>query len=182
MVITKGGRCTAAGAFTRFPPRRRSDAAAIRGSPRRSRAHGARAPRRGFDSGLAPVLDCLFEPASTVIGERAFGASPDAVAACGVAFVEAALSEGVVPVRSTSPGWTHALDSHHAVARGGSTIDELAERRPRALPRRGRGRCPAVLVGARALSRARPVASGVALVGRHRRRPSARTSGFSGSS
>ena len=51
----------------------------------------------GFDSGLAPVLDCLVESASTVIGDRAFGAAPDAVAACGVASVRAMLAEGSCP-------------------------------------------------------------------------------------
>src|SRR6267143_1053085 len=66
--------------FTRFPP----PAAVGRAMARELRA-------AGFDSGLTPVLDCLLNPACTVIGDRAFGIAPNAVAAYGVAFVEAML-------------------------------------------------------------------------------------------
>src|SRR5437016_4525139 len=134
--------------FTRFPP-----AATIGrcGDPRLAAAV-ARAMARelraaGFDSGLAPVLDCLFDPASTVIGERAFGASPDAVAACGVAFVEAALSEGLVPVAKHFPGHGRTpLDSHRTLPDVGATIDELAS--GDLVPFRAAiaAGCPAVLV------------------------------------
>src|SRR5262249_58607282 len=51
----------------------------------------------GFVSGLAPVLDCLLNPANTVIGDRAFGTAPDVVAVCGAAFVEATLAAGLIP-------------------------------------------------------------------------------------
>jgi beta-N-acetylhexosaminidase len=115
--------------FTRFPP-----AAAIgrAGDPRLAAAV-ARAMARelraaGFDSGLAPVLDCLYDPASTVIGERAYGASPDAVAACGVAFVEAALAEGVIPVAKHFPGHGRTpLDSHRELPEVGASIDALTD-------------------------------------------------------
>src|SRR5207249_4969881 len=91
--------------FTRFPP----PAAVGRSGDPHLAVAVARAMARelraaGFDSGLAPVLDCLLNPANMVIGDRAFGTAPDVVAACGVAFVEAMLSEGLVPVAKHFPG------------------------------------------------------------------------------
>jgi beta-N-acetylhexosaminidase len=101
----------------------------------------------GFDSGLAPVLDCLLDPANTVIGDRAFGTAPDAVAAHGVAFVEAMLAAGLLPVAKHFPG--HGLtsvDSHHALPETSATLADLegGELVPfRAALAAG---CPAVLV------------------------------------
>src|SRR5207245_1608977 len=85
--------------FTRFPP----PAAVGRSGDPHLAAAVARAMARelraaGFDSGLAPVLDCLLDPANTVIGDRAFGAAPDVVAACGAASVAAMLATGLIPV------------------------------------------------------------------------------------
>jgi beta-N-acetylhexosaminidase len=101
----------------------------------------------GFDSGLSPVLDCLLEPASTVIGARAFAADPDVVAACGVAFVEALLAEGLIPVAKHFPGHGRtALDSHATLPEVDATLGDLerADLRPfRAAFAAG---CPAVLV------------------------------------
>src|SRR5213593_1897906 len=83
--------------FTRFPP----PATVGRTGDPRLAAAVARAMARelraaGFDSGLAPVLDCLLNPACTVIGDRAFGAAPDVVAACGAASVAAMLATGLI--------------------------------------------------------------------------------------
>src|SRR5439155_1529809 len=101
----------------------------------------------GFDSGLAPVLDCLLNPANTVIDDRAFGTAPDIIAACGVAFVEALLSEGLVPVAKHFPGHGRtSVDSHLALPDVDATIDELE--RWDLVPFRaalGAG-CPAVMV------------------------------------
>src|SRR5439155_126077 len=101
----------------------------------------------GFDSGLAPVLDCLLNPANTVIGDRAFGTTPDVVAACGVAFVEAMLSQGLIPVAKHFPGHGRtSIDSHLALPDVDATIDELE--RADLVPFRaalGAG-CPAVMV------------------------------------
>jgi len=134
--------------FTRFPP-----AAAIgRSGEVRLAAAVARAMARelraaGFDSGLSPVLDCLLKPTSTVIGPRAFGADPDVVAACGVAFVEALLAEGLLPVAKHFPGHGRTpLDSHVTLPEVGATLGDLerADLRPfRAALEAG---CPAVLV------------------------------------
>jgi beta-N-acetylhexosaminidase len=134
--------------FTRFPP---PATVGHSGDPRMAAAV-ARAMARelraaGFDSGLAPVLDCLLDPASTVIGDRAFGTAPDAVAACGVAFVEAMRSEGLLPVAKHFPGHGRAsVDSHLALPDVDATMDDLE--RGDLVPFRaalGAG-CPAVMV------------------------------------
>jgi len=156
--------------FTRFPP-----AAAIgrAGDPRLAAAV-ARAMARelraaGFDSGIAPVLDCLFDPASTVIGERAYGAAPDEVAACGVAFVEAALAEGVIPVAKHFPGHGRTpLDSHRELPEVGASNDELT--RGDLVPFRAAldAGCPAVLVAHvryRALDPTLPASLSPAIIG-----------------
>jgi beta-N-acetylhexosaminidase len=156
--------------FTRFPP-----AAAVgrSGEPRLAAAV-ARAMARelraaGFDSGLAPVLDCLLAPASAVIGERAFGADPDVVAACGVACVEAMLAEGLVPVAKHFPGHGRtALDSHLTLPDVGATLADLerADLRPfRAALAAG---CPTVLVAHvryRALDPALPASLSPGVIG-----------------
>jgi beta-N-acetylhexosaminidase len=67
----------------------------------------------GFDSGLTPVLDCSTDPGSVVVGDRAYAADPETVAACGTAFIEAALAEGLIPVAKHFPGHGRTpLDSH----------------------------------------------------------------------
>src|SRR6266436_2569862 len=134
--------------FTRFPP----PATVGRSGDLRLAVAVARAMARelraaGFDSGLAPVLDCLLNPANTVIGNRAFGTTPDVVAACGVAFVEAMLSQGLIPVAKHFPGHGRtSVDSHLALPDVDATIDELE--RWDLVPFRaalGAG-CPAVMV------------------------------------
>ena len=113
--------------FTRFPP----PAAVGRCGDPRLAAAVARAMARelraaGFDSGLTPVLDCLLNPACTAIGDRAFGTAPGAVAACGAAFVETMLAEGVVPVAKHFPGHGRAsVDSHFSLPDVDATLDEL---------------------------------------------------------
>src|SRR6266705_5528328 len=134
--------------FTRFPP----PAAVGRSGDLHLAAAVARAMARelraaGLDSGLGPVLDCLLNPANTVIGDRAFGTAPDVVAACGVAFVEAMLSQGLLPVAKHFPGHGRtSVDSHTALPDVDATIDELG--RWDLVPFRaalGAG-CPAVMV------------------------------------
>src|SRR5712691_4823687 len=156
--------------FTRFP----SPATVGRTGDPRLAAAVARAMARelraaGFDSGLAPVLDCLLNPASTVIGDRAFGTAPDAVAACGVAFVEAMLSEGLVPVVKHFPGHGRtSLDSHVALPDVDATMDDLE--RGDLVPFRaalGAG-CPAVMVAHvryRALDPALPASLSAEVIG-----------------
>jgi beta-N-acetylhexosaminidase len=134
--------------FTRFPP-----AAAVgRSGDLRLAATVARAMARelraaGFDSGLAPVLDCSVEPASAVIGARAFAADPDVVAACGVAFIEASLAAGLIPVAKHFPGHGRtALDSHVTLPEVGASLADLERTDLRPFRAALDASCPAVLV------------------------------------
>src|SRR3989441_825920 len=117
--------------FTRFP----SPATVGRTGDPRLAAAVARAMARelraaGFDSGLAPVLDCLLNPASTVIGDRAFATAPDVVSGCGVASVEAMLGEGLLPVAKHFPGHGRAsVDSHQELPEIGAAMDDLTRDR-----------------------------------------------------
>ena len=149
MVDHEGGRVHRLPApFTRFPP-----AAAVgrAGSPRLAAAV-ARAMARelraaGFDSGLAPVLDCRVESASAVIGDRAFAADPGAVAACGVAAVRAMLAGGLLPVAKHFPGHGRAaVDSHDELPDVDASLDDLEHRE--LVPFRAAldAGCPALLV------------------------------------
>src|SRR6266545_729756 len=115
LVDHEGGRVHRLPApFTRFP------AAAVvgrGGDPALAAAVGRAMARElraaGFDSGLTPVVDCLTEAGNTAIGDRAFGRDPELVAACGAAFVGAALAEGLIPVAKHFPGHGRTtVDSH----------------------------------------------------------------------
>jgi beta-N-acetylhexosaminidase len=171
MVDHEGGRVHRLPApFTRFPPAAavgRSGDPGLAAAVARAMARELRAA--GFDSGLGPVLDCLLDPASAVIGERAFGADPDVVAACGVAFVGAALGEGLIPVAKHFPGHGRTpLDSHVALPDVGATLGDLE--RADLIPFRaalGAG-CPAVMVAHvryRALDPALPASLSAEVIG-----------------
>jgi beta-N-acetylhexosaminidase len=81
-------------------------------------AIGAEAAAAGFDVLTAPVLDLAVPGASDVIGDRAFGADPDAVARLGAAMAAGLLAAGVQPVMKHAPGHGRAaVDSHHALPR-----------------------------------------------------------------
>jgi beta-N-acetylhexosaminidase len=149
LVDHEGGRVHRLPApFTHFPP-----AAAIgrAGDPGLAAAI-ARAMARelraaGFDSGLAPVLDCLTDRGSVAIGDRAYATDPDAVAACGVAFVRAALTEGLLPVAKHFPGHGRtALDSHLTLPEVEASLDELEGTELAPFRQALRAGCPAVLV------------------------------------
>jgi beta-N-acetylhexosaminidase len=134
--------------FTRFPP-----AATIgrMGDPGLA-AQVARAMARelraaGFDSGLTPVLDCLTDPRSAVVGDRAYARDPEAVAACGTAFIRAALAEGLVPVAKHFPGHGRTpLDSHLALPEVDAPLDELERTELGPFRQAFAAGCPAVMV------------------------------------
>ena len=80
----------------------------------------------GIDVDCAPVLDLLLPGAHDIIGDRAFGADPDAVAALGRAACEGFMSGGVMPVIKHVPGHGRALqDSHKALPIVATGLDEL---------------------------------------------------------
>jgi beta-N-acetylhexosaminidase len=134
--------------FTRFPP-----AATIgrTGDPglaaRVARAMARELRAAGFDSGLTPVLDCATDPRSIVV-DRAYAGDPEAVAACGTAFVRAALAEGLVPVAKHFPGHGRTpLDSHLALPEVDAPLGELERTELGPFRRALAAGCPAVMVG-----------------------------------
>jgi beta-N-acetylhexosaminidase len=134
--------------FTRFPSAAvvgRTGDPALAAAVATAMARELRAA--GFDSGLTPVLDCLTDPASTAIGDRAFAADPEAVTACGVAFIGAALAAGLLPVAKHFPGHGRtAVDSHLDLPE--VAVDRDALERVELVPFRGAldAGCPAVMV------------------------------------
>jgi beta-N-acetylhexosaminidase len=149
LVDHEGGRVHRLPApFTRFPPAAvvgRAGDPALAGAVARAMARELRAA--GFDSGLSPVLDCLTDPRAGAIGDRAFGADPDTVVACGVAFIAAALDEGLIPVAKHFPGHGRTpVDSHTALPELDVSLDELERIELRPFRRALAVGCPAVLV------------------------------------
>jgi beta-N-acetylhexosaminidase len=149
LVDHEGGRVHRLPApFTRFPPAGaigRAGDPALAAAVARAMARELRAA--GFDSGLAPVLDCLTDPRNAVIGDRAYGADPEVVAACGVAFVEAAQAEGLVPVAKHFPGHGRTpVDSHRELPEVEATRGELERVELLPFRRALAAGCPAVLV------------------------------------
>jgi beta-N-acetylhexosaminidase len=134
--------------FTRFPAAAvvgRAGDPALAAAVARAMARELRAA--GFDSGLTPVVDCLTEAASTAIGDRAFGRDPELVAACGAAFVGAALAEGLIPVAKHFPGHGGtAVDSHLELPEIDATVDGLEAVELVPFRRVLAAGCPAVLV------------------------------------
>jgi len=87
----------------------------------------------GFTVVAAPVLDLSFPGAHDVIGDRALGSDPDAVARLGRAVAEGLLAVGVMPVGKHIPGHGRArVDSHLALPHV-SDNDLSADIRPFAL-------------------------------------------------
>ena len=79
----------------------------------------------GFDVACAPVLDRAVAGGHAVIGDRAYAAEPEAVAALAGAFAEGLLAAGVQPVGKHAPGHGRArLDSHLALPELDGVADE----------------------------------------------------------
>jgi beta-N-acetylhexosaminidase len=139
--------------FTHFPAAAvvgRTGDPALAGAVARAMARELRAA--GFDSGLTPVLDCLSDPRSTAIGDRAYAADPELVAACGAAFVTAALDEGLLPVAKHFPGHGRTpVDSHLDLPTIPIGVDELARVELPPFERALAAGCPAVMVAHLAL-------------------------------
>lgn len=68
----------------------------------------------GINTDCAPVLDLPVPGAHSVIGDRAYGATPDEVALLGRAVAKGFMAGGVLPVIKHIPGHGRATkDSHH---------------------------------------------------------------------
>ncbi len=89
---------------------------------------GAECAQAGFDVVAAPVLDLRWPGAHEgVVGDRAFAADPEAVAAMGGAFAAGLLAAGVQPVAKHIPGHGRArVDSHLALPRITEAETDLA--------------------------------------------------------
>lgn len=80
----------------------------------------------GINVDCAPVLDTPAPGAHEVIGDRAYGQSPDVVALLGRAAAEGLMAGGVAPVIKHIPGHGRALaDSHEALPVVRATLAEL---------------------------------------------------------
>jgi beta-N-acetylhexosaminidase len=80
----------------------------------------------GCDVDCLPVLDIALPEAHTVIGDRAYAAQPEAVAAIGRAAAEGLMAEGVMPVIKHIPGHGRAtVDSHQLLPRVSASRDML---------------------------------------------------------
>ena len=89
---------------------------------------GADCEACGFDVACAPVLDLRRPGAHDVIGDRAYGGDPHAVALLGRAIAAGLLAAGVQPVGKHAPGHGRAaVDSHEQlpVVESGDLDDDL---------------------------------------------------------
>jgi beta-N-acetylhexosaminidase len=67
----------------------------------------------GINTNCAPVLDVEIAGAHQIVGDRAYGRSPSAVAELGRAVAEGYLSGGVIPVIKHIPGHGRAMSDSH---------------------------------------------------------------------
>ena len=80
----------------------------------------------GCDVDCVPVLDLGLPETHAAIGDRAFAAQPEAVAALGRAAAEGLMAEGVMPVIKHMPGHGRAtVDSHESLPRVGVSREVL---------------------------------------------------------
>ncbi len=104
--------------FTHFPPAgtvARRGVGAVRAV---GEAMGRELAAVGIDIDFAPVLDVWSNPRNQVIGDRAFGTTPEVVARFGLAQARGLARGGVVPCGKHFPGHGGTLgDSHHVLPR-----------------------------------------------------------------
>lgn len=130
-VDQEGGRVARLGApVVKLPAMRELGS---RGDPELCRAAGRALGRQlralGFSIDFAPVLDVDSNPANPVIGDRAFGADPEAVARLALPFADGLHDAGVASCGKHFPGHGDTdLDSHLALPRlghGRSRLDAV---------------------------------------------------------
>lgn len=82
----------------------------------------------GITVDCMPNLDLGWPGQSDVVGDRAYAADPETVAACGRAAAEGMLAGGVLPVIKHMPGHGRAMvDSHHALPMVDAPLANLVE-------------------------------------------------------
>ena len=93
------------------------------------RAMGRELASLGINLNFAPVLDIHTNPANPVIGERAFGRTPDAVIAAALPFIKAMQSENVLACGKHFPGHGDtSIDSHQGLPSQPLSLDALRAR------------------------------------------------------
>jgi beta-N-acetylhexosaminidase len=93
-----------------------------------SRLHAFDLMRFGITVDCLPVLDVPIEGSSDVIGNRAYGHDPQAVAAIGAAAAAGLKAGGMLPVMKHMPGHGRAfVDSHHKLPVVDVPFEELAK-------------------------------------------------------
>lgn len=91
-----------------------SDQAAARKATRLNmRLIGTELAELGIDVDCAPVVDVPVEGAHDIIGDRAYGRTPDVVAALAGACCEGLIDAGVIPVIKHIPGHGRAASDSH---------------------------------------------------------------------
>jgi beta-N-acetylhexosaminidase len=118
--------------FTAIPPMRklgqlwdRDPAAAVRAAEGTGLVIGAELGAHGVDLSFTPVLD-LDYGASSVIGDRAFHASPEVVGSLGAALVRGLFATGMGAVGKHFPGHGYATaDSHVAIPVDDRSLEEI---------------------------------------------------------
>jgi beta-N-acetylhexosaminidase len=124
----EGGRVQRVKApFPHWPPMKRvaaSGDAALMESV--GRAIGEQVAALGFNLDFAPVLDVDSNPANPIIGDRAFGSTPDDVARLGLAFWRGLEAAGVRGCGKHYPGHGDtATDSHLELPRVDAPLERL---------------------------------------------------------
>lgn len=80
----------------------------------------------GFNMNFAPVLDIWSNPKNTVIGDRAFGTTPDTVVKSGIQVMKGIGDNGVIPVVKHFPGHGDTIvDSHTELPEVNYDIERL---------------------------------------------------------
>jgi beta-N-acetylhexosaminidase len=122
----EGGRvCRTPPPITRFAPAARwaSQSAAV------GRAMGRELSSLGINLTFAPALDIHTNPKNPVIGERAFGETPDAVIAAALPFIAAIEREKVIACGKHFPGHGDtSIDSHFGLPSQAISLDALRAR------------------------------------------------------
>ncbi len=124
----EGGRVDRSPAgFTRLPPAlemgRRGEPGLLRAA---GRMHGRELRAAGFDLNFAPVLDIHSNEANPVIGDRAFGTTPEMVVHSALPYLQGLTEGGVTGCGKHFPGHGDTeLDSHEDLPRVGHGMDRL---------------------------------------------------------